>query len=89
MYGGLDPKRGKVFDYCGITLDYWTEGVCKISAPSYIDSAISDYEKAGGTIRKGAKTLAQVCLFKVNEETKVLSEEKGKSSTRYTQGCCG
>ena len=78
VYGKLDPKRVKVFDYCGITLDYRTKGVCKISAPSYIDSAIADYEKVAGKIRKGAKTPAQTDLFKVSEDSTALDEDRRK-----------
>jgi hypothetical protein len=79
VYGKLDPKRGKVFDYCGLTLDYSTSGVCKISTPSYIDKAIADYEKeAGGEIRKGAKTPAQTSLFTVRDDAKKLGETKRK-----------
>ena len=63
VYGALEPKEGRVFDYCGITLDYRDSGVFKLSTPKYIDTAIADFETVHGKIRKGAKTPAQVNLF--------------------------
>ena len=78
VYGPLESKEGSVFDYCGITLDYGTSGVCKLSTPKYIDTAIDDFEVVHGKIRKGAKTPAQVNLFKVNEEALALDEVKRK-----------
>ena len=67
-----------MFDYCGITLDYRDDGVCKLSTPKYIDTAITDFEMIHGKIRKGAKTPAQVNLFSVNEEVIALDETKRK-----------
>ena len=79
VYGPLEPKEGSVFDYCGITLDYGTSGVCKLSTPTYIDTAIDDFELVHGKIRKGAKTPAQVNLFKINENATTLNETKRKT----------
>ena len=39
-YGKLDVQRGKVLEYLGLTLDYSTDGVCKVGALPYIDKAI-------------------------------------------------
>ena len=78
VYGALDPKEGTVFDYCGITLDDGTKGVCKLSTPKYIDTAIEDFEVLHGKIRKGSKKPAQANLFKVNEETLALDETRRK-----------
>ena len=79
VYGALEPKEGTVFDYCEITLDYRTSGVCKLSTPKYIDTVITDFEAMHGKIRKGAKTPAQVNLFKVNGEAVALDEAKRKN----------
>ena len=40
-----------MFDYCGMTLDYSSKEVCKLSTPKYIDTAISDFEEVNGKIR--------------------------------------
>ena len=77
-YGKLEPTKGKVFDYCGITLDYNTEGVCKLSTPKYIDEAIMAFEEMNGVLRKGAKTPAQTNLFVVRDDAERLEEEKRK-----------
>ena len=78
-YGKLEPKRGKVFDYFGITADYTSRGVCKLSSPSYIDAAIVQYEGVHGEIRKGAKTPAQVDLCTVRADARKLPEENRKA----------
>ena len=79
VYGDLDPKEGPVFDYCGITLDYGVKGVCKLSTPKYIDTAILDFEKMnGGKVRRRAKTPAQANLFNVRDNVTALEEGKRK-----------
>ena len=79
VYGDLEPKEGPTFDYCGITLDFSTKGICKLSTPKYIDTAITDFERMSGEkIRKGAKTPAQANLFNVRDGVTVLREDKRK-----------
>ena len=78
VYGKLEPNRNKVFDYCGITMDYRTRGVCKLSAERYIEMAIEDFEKKNGKIKKGAKTPAQVNLFDVRDDIAQLDEMRRK-----------
>ena len=53
--------------------------MCKLSTPTYIDTAIDDFELVHGKIRKGAKTPAQVNLFKINENATTLNETKRKT----------
>ena len=76
VYGKLEPNRNKLFDYCGINVDYRTKGVCKLSTPAHIEKANEDFEKENGKIRKGAKTLAQSDLFVVRDEAAKLGEER-------------
>ena len=71
-------KSGRKFDYCGITIDYETKGVCRLSTPAYIGAAVMDFEKRHGPIRKGAKTPAQTNLFVVREEAAKPDEAKRK-----------
>ena len=77
-YGRLEPNRNEVFDYCGITMDYTTKGVCKLSAERYIEMAMKDFEDSNGKIKRGAKTPAHVNLFKVRDDANVLDEERRK-----------
>ena len=53
-YGALEPKRGKVFDYCGITLDYSTEGVCKLSTTKI-------YRRSSGGVPQHRKKSDEGC----------------------------
>ena len=39
-YGRLEPNKERVFDYCRMTVDYRTKGVCKLSTTKYIKTAI-------------------------------------------------
>ena len=77
-YGALEPKKGKVFDYCGITLDYTTEGVCRLSTTKYIKEALETFRSTGRMVKKGAKTPARVNLFEIREETDKLEEKLRK-----------
>ena len=74
-YGKLEPKKGNTFDYCGITLDYSTEGVCKLSTTKYIEEALGAFRSTGRTVKRGAKTPARVNLFVVREESQRLEEK--------------
>jgi hypothetical protein len=74
-YGKLDIQRGKVLEYLGLTLDYSTDGVCKIGASSYIDKAIENY---GKPIKGKAKTPAAENLFVVRDDAKPLEEDTRK-----------
>jgi hypothetical protein len=74
-YGKLDVQRGKVLEYLGLTLDYSTDGVCKIGAKSYIDKALQNYEKP---IKGKAKTPAAENLFVVRDDAVPLEEGERK-----------
>jgi hypothetical protein len=74
-YGKLDIQRGKVLEYLGLTLDYSTDGVCKIGAKSYIDKALENYEKP---IKGKAKTPAAENLFVVRDDAVPLEEGERK-----------
>ena len=79
VYGDLEPKEGPFFDYCGIMLDYGIKGVCRLSTPKYIDTAIHDFEQMNGEkVRNGAKTPAQANLFNVRDDVTALGEDKRK-----------
>jgi hypothetical protein len=75
-YGKLDIQRGKVLEYLGLSLDYSTDGVCKIGAKSYIDKALQSYEKP---IKGKAKTPAAENLFVVRDDAVPLVESERKN----------
>ena len=74
-YGKFDIQRGKVLEYLGLTLDYRTDGVCKIGASSYISKAIENY---GKPIKGKAKTPAAENLFVVRDDATPLKEDSRK-----------
>jgi hypothetical protein len=74
-YGKLEIQRGKVLEFLRLTLDFRTEGVCKIGAESYIDKALGLYEKP---ITGKVKNPAADGLFAVREDATPLKEEARK-----------
>ena len=75
-YGTLDVQEGPVLEYLGLTLNFATDGVTKVSATSYIDRAIELY---GKSIKRGARTPAAVNLFNVREGAELLDEHGRKT----------
>ena len=41
----MKVHQGKVHEYLGMTLDYSTPGMCKLSMPTFIKETISDFER--------------------------------------------
>jgi hypothetical protein len=53
--GKMTVHRGKVHEYLGMTLDYNSTGVCKITMPKYTQEIISEAERAMSNC-KGSKS---------------------------------
>ena len=72
----MKVSRGKVHQYLGMTLDYSTDGVVKVSMFDYIDEILAAFDKVepnGGGTKTSA---APENLFVVNEDCKKLSPSK-------------
>jgi hypothetical protein len=68
--------QGKIHEYLGMTLDYNTPGVCKVSMKKCTLEIISDAEKNMDNC-KGVKTsAAPKDLFMVNEESPQLGKKE-------------
>ncbi len=75
LYGNLREQRGKVHDYLGITLDYNTPGVVRVSMVEYIKGLIRDFpEEINGEVTSPAPNH----LFLVRDEAEAtkLPEEQ-------------
>ena len=76
--GEIKAKRGKKHDYLAMTFDFTTPGVLKINMSKYIEKMIEEYpEKLSGKL----KCPWSKNLFKVEESSPRLSEEKSKNFT--------
>jgi hypothetical protein len=74
--GKMTVHRGKIHEYLGMTLDYNTTGVCKVSMPKYTKEILSEADIAMAEC-KGIKTsAAPKDLFTVNEESPKLDKRK-------------
>ncbi|KAL7461201.1 hypothetical protein ACHAXS_001624, partial [Conticribra weissflogii] len=76
LYGELKEKRGAVHDYLGITLDYSTPGVVRVSMVDYIKGIIENFpEEIEGDMASPAPNH----LFLVRDESlaRKLPEEQG------------
>ena len=70
--GTVKVKRGKKFDYLGMTLDFSKPDKVKIDMREYVKKMIDDFPN----LKKGkAKTPAANHLFNVREDVKKLSEK--------------
>jgi hypothetical protein len=76
--GQMVVHRGSVHEYLGMTLDYSTKGVCKITMSKYtkeiLKQAEDNIEKCGGN----KSCAAPRNLFEVDESTPSLSKRKSE-----------
>lgn len=68
VYPGLSVKRGRVFDYLGMTFDYSIAGKVKITMSGYVKEILTTYESITGV----ATTPAGNNLFMVNDKSTLL-----------------
>jgi hypothetical protein len=85
--GKMKVSRGKVHKYLGMTLDFNTKGMVKISMIDYVREVVAAWDKAATSVddgftlvqskrtRKGKKTAAPDDLFKVDEDAVKLDTE--------------
>ena len=73
----LDPQRGKVFDYLGITLDYTEKGKVKLYMTEYIDNLLDEFPHMHEVDElKNVTTPAVDHLFDVSDKSKPLNKGK-------------
>ncbi len=72
----MTVSRGKVHEFLGMTLDYSTKGVCKVSMFKYIDECIAEFQKLEPKATKPKETAAPVNLFVVREAGEKLEPTK-------------
>jgi hypothetical protein len=76
--GKMTVHRGKVHEYLGMTLDYNTAGVCKVSMAKYTDEIIKQAEQSMDNCKGSKSSAAPKNLFEVNEDCPRLSKRKSK-----------
>jgi hypothetical protein len=75
--GKMTVHRGKVHEYLGMTLDYGTAGVCKVSMPKYTAEILSEAEKVMDC--KGTKSCAAPKdLFCVDSDSPKLDHKRSE-----------
>jgi hypothetical protein len=74
--GKMKVHRGKVHEYLGMTLDYSTPGMCKLSMPKFIKETISDFEKIMPKAKGKKSTAAPKNLFEVDDKCPDLDKSK-------------
>jgi len=85
--------RGKVHKYVGMTLDFTTPKIVKVTMFEYIDEIVQAWDKACSELKDGYEvvsgrkrfaTAAPVDLFKVDENAMQLDHAKAKSFYNIT-----
>ena len=70
----MKVSRGKVHEYLGMTLDYTTTGIVRVTMFKYIDEIIETFSKFD--IIKLKSTAAPEDLFKIDEDDTLLGKHK-------------
>jgi hypothetical protein len=65
----MTVHRGKVHKYLGITLDYNSAEVCKITMPKYTQEILSEAERTMSNCKGNKSSAAPKTLFEVDEES--------------------
>jgi hypothetical protein len=91
--GKMKVARGKVHTYVGMTLDFTTSKIVKVTMFEYIDEIVQVWDKACSELEDGYKvvsgrkriaTAAPNNLFKVDEDALQLDQAKAKSFHNIT-----
>jgi hypothetical protein len=69
-------QRGKVHEYLGMTLDYNSTGVCKITMPKYTQEILSEVERTMSNCKGSKSSAAPKMLFEVDEKSSKLCKRK-------------
>ena len=89
----MKVARGKVHTYVGMTLDFTTSKIVKVTMFEYIDEIVQAWDKACSELEDGYKevsgrkriaTAATDDLFKVDEDALQLDQPKAKSFHNIT-----
>jgi hypothetical protein len=91
--GMMKVARGKVHKYLGMTLDFTTSKIVKVTTLEYVDEIIRSWDKACSELNDGYKavsnrkriaTAAPDDLFKVDEDVVKLDQAKAKAFHNIT-----
>ena len=76
--GKMTVSRGKVHKYLGMTLDYTTKGLCKVTRLDYIEEVIKTFYKMDPKATGTKTSAAPSDIFVVKEDCTKLTKEKSE-----------
>ena len=76
--GAMSVSRGPVHTYLGMTIDFSTEGQCKVSMPKYIEETLAAFGKAAPNATGTKSSAAPKDLFIVNDKADKLDKAKAE-----------
>jgi hypothetical protein len=91
--GMMKVARGKVHKYLGMTLDFATSKIVKVTMLKYVDEIVGSWDKACSELNDGYKaisgrkriaTAAPDDLFKVDEDAVILDQARAKAFHNIT-----
>ena len=74
--GKMTVKRGKVYEYLGMRIDYSEPGKAKVRMLNYVEEILTAFAKADPKATGTKSSAAPENLFVVNEECEKLSTDK-------------
>jgi hypothetical protein len=74
----MTVHRGKTHEYLGMTLDFHTAGVCKISMPKYTAEILSEAESAMDDCKGTKSSAAPKTLFNVDDDSPKLNKKRSE-----------
>ena len=76
--GKITVSLGKFHKYLGLTLDYTTKGLCKVTMMDYIEEVINTFDKMDPKAIGTNTSPAPSDIFVVKEDCTKLAKEKSK-----------
>ena len=86
--GKMKVTRGKVHEYLGMTLDYRTEGVVKISMLKCLKECLDDFAKIMPKENGTKSSAAPSNLFTINDDCEKLSKKQAEQFHIWLPRCC-